>query len=394
MNQKTKEFRQKIADEFVKCLSEKQYGWKKGWKAFDMPQNAVTGGEYNGINRFRLMLYLMSHEETDPRFATFHQIQSKDWHLKKGAKGLQVEYWMPFDKEEKKYLKWQDFKDAPQEVKDRCILTSKYFCVFHANDIEGIPPMPKPVMQDIKADKILDTICKNMDIEILNDGGDRAFYRPSEDKIHLPIMECFKSDYDYNSVAMHELSHATGAPHRLDRNISGFFASESYAYEELVAEISSAFMGESLQSICSGFQMDSHKAYIQSWISRIQEKPDVLISAIKDAEKAADYLQYKAELLPEAEYKTRSGASVEITISKDPLMVKAEDIKKAGYKPTKKLVNSMNELNRLSGRQLSLKEIMQLSKSPGMLLDPQVKLVENIVKECQRQEIARACACR
>jgi len=296
MNQQTKDFREKIANEFIKSLEEEKLDWKKNWKALSSaPQNAVTNATYKGLNRFNLTFLCNVNEWEDPRFATFKQISDKGWHLKKGSHGCKVEYWMPYNVEEKRVIPWKDADLKDKNVK----LIAKYYHVFNAKDIEGIPPMPVPEKRDINPDKILETICKNMDIEILNDGGDRAFYRPSEDKIHLPEAGYFESDYAYNSVALHELSHATGAAHRLNRNIQNLFGSPDYAFEELVAEISSTFMSQDLANCGNGFEMENHKAYIQSWISAIKEKPEVLMQAIKEANRAADYLEVAAELVKE-----------------------------------------------------------------------------------------------
>lgn len=141
-----------------------------------------------------------------------------------------------------------------------------------------------------------------MGVEITNEGGDRAYYSIREDKIFLPKKTAFTSDYEYNSTALHELSHATGAQKRLDRDIRNSFGTEKYAYEELVAEISSCFMGEHLTIQMPTEHMENHKAYVQSWIKQISEKPAVLMKAIRDAESSANYLEYQAELISEKEY--------------------------------------------------------------------------------------------
>lgn len=311
MNQQTKEFREKIANEFIKSLEEKQLDWKKNWKVLStLPQNAVTNATYKGLNRFYLSLLREANGWEDPRFATFKQISDKGWHLNKGSHGVKVEYWMPYNTEEKRVIPWKDADLNNEKVK----LIAKYYTVFNAKDIEGIPPLVLPEKKDITSDKILATICKNMDIEILHDGGDKAFYRPLEDKIHLPEAGYFESDYAYNSVALHELSHATGAAHRLNRDIQNLFGSTEYAFEELVAEISSAFMSNDLTECGNGFEMDNHKAYIQSWISAIKEKPEVLMQAIKEANRAADYLEEAAELVKE--YVAVSEAAFEVGTDK------------------------------------------------------------------------------
>lgn len=295
MNQMTEDFRNNIAQLFIQSLEQEELSWKKSWTAINLlPQNAVSGTNYKGINRFYLMFLCQKNKWEDPRFATFKQIQDKGWHLQRGSKGIKVEYWMPYDQEQKKVISWKEANLSDKKIG----VIPKYYTVFNAKDIEGIPPIEMPEKKDINPDEILATICKNMNIEIVNDGGGRAFYRPSEDKIHLPKAGYFNSDYAYNSVAMHELSHATGAPHRLNRNIQNLFGSEDYAFEELIAEISSVFMSKDLSSCMEPYEMDNHKAYVQGWISHIKEKPDILIQAIKEANKAADYLEEAAELVP------------------------------------------------------------------------------------------------
>lgn len=84
---------------------------------------------------------------------------------------------------------------------------------------------------------------------------------------------------------MHELSHATGAEKRLNRDIRNVFGTEKYAYEELVAEISACFMSEHIQIEQTEEHVNNHKAYIQSWTKALSEKPEMLMKAIRDAEK-------------------------------------------------------------------------------------------------------------
>ena len=76
-------------------------------------------------------------------------------------------------------------------------------------------------------------LSEGMGVEILTDGGDRAYYSPSQDKIHLPTPESFHSEYAFNSTALHEEAHASGHPNRLNRPQSAFFGTDQYAYEEL-----------------------------------------------------------------------------------------------------------------------------------------------------------------
>ncbi len=300
-----KEYRAHLAETFSHILEEKQLDWKKGWSGggIHSPYNAHSGHQYKGINRFYLSLIAMQRKYHDPRWATFHQIKENGWRLNNAkGQGVKVEYWFPYDTEEKKMVSWQKFHESGEEFGERYLLRAQYSTVFGADLIEGIPALPKPEKKQIEPDQLITTLSKNMGVEILHDGGNRAFYRPSEDKIHLPVLKAFNSEYAYGSTALHELGHATGAPHRLNRNMSGHFGSPAYAYEELIAEISSCFMSANLRMDQQEEHIENHKAYVQSWIHQIREKPETLIKAIQEAEKVAAYMEYHAELIPREEF--------------------------------------------------------------------------------------------
>lgn len=330
MNPKTSEYRKKVADMFVKSLQERELDWKKGWDStVVVPENAITGKKYRGANRIGLTLYSYAKNLEDPRWATFKQIQDKGWKLKKGSKAMQVEYWRPYDYVNKKQLEWKEYSELLRDPvrRNEVGIIAKYYHVFNGQDIEGIPELEKLPPRQIVSDEIIEKASRNMGVEIINEAGGRAFYRVTEDKIHLPFRESFHSDYEYNATALHELSHATGAAHRLNRNLRNVFGTEEYAYEELVAEISASFMGEHLSIQHSQSHMDNHKAYIQGWIQRISEKPDILFKAIKDADQAANYLGMQAELITQKEYENTLDTVKEV--SAQELEPKGEEVENA-----------------------------------------------------------------
>ena len=313
MNEKTKEFRKSIAEAFIKSLEEKQLDWKKEWNGPSIhPVNAINNKRYKSINKFWLSMIAIERGTEDPRWCTFKQIQDKGWKLNKGSKGVKIEYWLPYDKKEKKGISWDDYRRRSGEPS--VILVTRYYVVFNGKDIEGIPPLPPLQVNNINPDELIARLSKNMAVEILNDGRDRAFYNTLEDKIHMPMAEHFKSDYAYNATALHELAHSSGAAHRLNRDLNNMFGSSSYAYEELIAEISSCFMSASLRIKQDKAHVDNHKAYVQSWIKAIKEKPETLIKAIREAEKAANYMEYKAELINEKDYRYTLNESLEVNV--------------------------------------------------------------------------------
>ena len=318
------EFRAEIAEAFIHVLEEKGLEWKKEWRGLGgtAPQNGITKANYRGCNAFWLSLVAMMKGYSDPRWVTMLQIMDKDgkyhpkqkWHLKKGSKATYVEYWYPYDMAEQKALTWDQYKACLKDGRDEkeFKLSTRYTAVFNACDVEGMPEQDIIINPDVSQDELITKLSESMGVEILPDGGDQAYYSPSQDKIHLPTPESFVSEYAYNSTALHELSHSTGHPSRLNRPQGAFFGTNQYAYEELVAEMCSCFMSAELQTEMSAEHIDNHKAYVQSWIQAISEKPDTLVRAIKDAQDAANYMDYQAGLITEKEYEKLRGSVVEI----------------------------------------------------------------------------------
>lgn len=289
----TKEFRKSVADMFVKGLSEEGLNWKRGWATAGAMRNANTNSPYKGLNKFYLSMISMVRGYADPRWMTFKQIKDANYHLEKGSKGAKVEYWFPYDLKEKKGISFKERDRLISEGErkpDDFSLTARYYTVFNGDNINGIPELELP-KNEIEPSKVLEQISKGMNVEIHNDGEDRAFYRPSTDDIHMPLPEVFDIDTEYNATAFHELGHATGHEYRLSRDMSGFFGSPDYAKEELVAEITSAFMAETTGISIEDMNIDNHKAYVNSWIESIKDDPEVLMKAISQANDAADYMQ-------------------------------------------------------------------------------------------------------
>ena len=302
MNEKTKEFRQKVTDMFIHALEEKAADWKKPWFT-TYHANAVTNNTYNGINQLYLSLVSAQKGYTDPRWATFRQAQVQGWKIRKGAKGYTVEYWFPFDRKLKKSLTWEQYKAYDDIQKMNVVIRPVYKYVFNAKEIEGIPELSNTINNDIKPIDIIEKISQNMGVPIIHYEGNSAYYNITNDDIHLPELQKFKTQASYSSTALHELSHATGAKHRLHRE---FGQGQTYAYEELVAEITATYMAGNLSFTYDDSEMENHKAYVQSWISQLKEKPEVLISALKEANTACDYLEYNADLITQKEYFSRT----------------------------------------------------------------------------------------
>lgn len=324
-----KNLRDIIAQTFIDALSEDKIPWRSMWTA-SLAQNAVNGKRYRGLNSVWLSYIADAKGYTDPRWCTFKQAKDNGWNVKKGEKATGVEFWSVYDVKQRKTISITEANSIVAKDpnrKDDIHFVSRQYSVFNAEQIEGIPELEqKPCAVDITTVRgQRDVLLKNMQLAF-HEGGDRAYYSPSTDSITMPPDVCFEDTYAYMSTFLHECGHATGSAKRLNRSLDGFFGSESYAKEELRAEIASAFVSQAL-----GFgseradlvdAMDNHKAYIQSWIEVIRDKPNELFAAIKDAEKISDYLLEKGEFLKDVEYEI----SEEEKPSLDSLINAAESV--------------------------------------------------------------------
>lgn len=322
---------QQLAEQFLHILEEEKLDWKKEWSGLSgRPYNPVSKTVYHGSNYFSLLLTSMAKGYQDPRWCTFAQIKEQGWTLKAGKEqSAKIEFWYPYDREQKKAISWQEFREAGGQINDRYQLFSRAYSVYNGDMIVGIPKL-EVTQNEIQPVELVDTISGSMGVSISYHKSDQAFYRPVEDRIYLPYRQQFHSEYAYASTALHELSHATGSEHRLNRKQGGEFGTEPYAYEELVAEISSCFLSSELPMGQTEEHLQNHKAYVQSWIQGIKEQPDALFRAVKDAEQAAVYLEYHGGLITLEEYQTYG-------IEVEPAAQTRDPVPKFGTEETKKV---------------------------------------------------------
>ena len=142
-------------------------------------------------------------------------------------------------------------------------------------------PLPNGVERNTKADSIVD----NTNIHI-NYGGDKAFYSPALDSVGMPTVEQFKTSNGFYSTMFHELGHATGHKSRLDRKFG--VNQKGYAFEELIAEITSAMVMIKVGMINE--PRDDHAKYLNNWIALLQDNPNALQQAFSKAEKASQWI--------------------------------------------------------------------------------------------------------
>lgn len=313
---KLNRMREEMINSFIDCLKKDTIPWHRSWSAKQRPFNAVTNTTYRGVNSLWLSYNQFAREFDDPRWCTFKQAQTQGWKIKPGSKGTRVEFWSLYDTEEKRKLTQREAKQLSDELtleefKNRVKPISNVYTVFNGEQIDGIPKYEEKTYE-LNTEELLqkrDTLLKNMNVDF-SEGGDKAFYNPSRDRITLPEMNRFETEYDYMATLLHEAGHATGHISRLNRDMTGVFGSPEYAKEELRAEIASAFTAQELGlDYEQNEHMENHEAYVQNWIDVLENEPNELFAAIKDAEKISDYLIEKGEFGLEKETEMSRDAS-------------------------------------------------------------------------------------
>lgn len=297
--------REELLERLTTAFDQGELPWSRGWVR-DRPRNPTTGKEYRGVNAFYLSVVAMDKGYTDNRWCTFNQAKEQGWSIRKGEKSSRVEYWACYDKLQKKLLNWPEVRELTSKDPDyekNLSLRCKTYCVFNASQIDGIPALEQ--RGSVTEPELLakrDRLLQNMGVGF-REYGDQAYYTPALDTITMPPETQFVSGYNYMATLLHEAGHATGHESRMDRQIANSFGNESYAREELRAEIASAMVVQEL-GIPGGMSeqhIKNHAAYLQSWSKSLREDPNELFRAINDAQDIADYLIEKGQLLKPVE---------------------------------------------------------------------------------------------
>jgi len=288
-----------VTDRIVAALERGVAPWVCPWdRTGGKPRNGASGHVYRGIN---VILTAMS-GFGDPRWFTFRQAQAAGGSIRRGEKGTPVVFWQFVDR--RSATAEQEGEEQPKGHSARVPFARKYV-VFIYEQVEWtaespFAAKPEPV-RDTEPDAWEHSVRGAVEASggDLRHGGARAYYSPTEDYIRVPEVSRFTSTADYHGTVLHELAHWTGHETRLARDIKGRFGSESYAAEELVAELAAAFTSADL-GIPGRLQ---HAEYIGNWLTIIRNDTKAIFTAARHAQDAADFLLGKvvadAEVLAE-----------------------------------------------------------------------------------------------
>jgi len=255
--------------------------WSSSGIAFGLPRSAATRKFYSGINILILWDAVLKRGFASQEWLTFRQALSLGGHVKKGERGTTICYadsFIPGAERERA----RESGDDPNAVP-----FLKRFTVFNVEQCEGQPahitsPLP---MADIETSPAADALIAATGADI-REGGGEAYYHRDEDFIRLPPRTTFVSAADHFCTVSHELGHWTAHPTRLNRDLQHRLGSQAYAREELIAELTSAFLCAHLAIV----PQIRHADYLGHWLQILKSDAKAIFHAASQASKASEFI--------------------------------------------------------------------------------------------------------
>lgn len=261
-----------------------QLPWHRKGSAIYRPVNIASGKAYRGVNTVALWAAADAQQFGQGIWGTYRQWQDRGAQVRKGEKSSLVIFYKDYP---------PDAASASDEESERRFV-ARASRVFNVAQVDGYT-MPEIDQAEDRIDP-----CGAAEAFIaatgakITVGGDSAYYRHSTDSITMPDRSRFigtptsSATEGWYSTLLHELTHWSGAKHRLDRQFGKRFGDDAYAMEEMVAELGAAFLCGDL-GITAGPRPD-HAAYIDNWLRVLKSDRKAIFTAASAANKAAEYL--------------------------------------------------------------------------------------------------------
>lgn len=293
--QRQDEITQELANEFIKGLKEGQLPWTRGFDPVKLyPHNPASGTQYQGTSKLILLFESYKKGYEDPRWMTFNQAKQLGASVMRGEKATWCTRWQPIEVTQKDHDGNPMVDLEGNELKKQILIPCPY-AVFNVKQIKGLELPPLEVAHhewdpNARAEQL---IASSKAVIINEQGVQSAFYRPHTDDIHMPNREQFYDASHYYGTLLHELCHWTGHPSRLNRfgdnfEKAGHFGTPDYAREELRAEIGSSIL---CAAIGVNHDLSNNKAYINSWIQKLESDPKEILYASAQSDKIVTYLR-------------------------------------------------------------------------------------------------------
>lgn len=265
-----------------------QMPWHGSAASIVLPANASTGAIYRGVNVLALWIEAAAKRYSLGHWATYRQWRALGAQVRGGEHGTVIVFFKPSEKRAS-----EPADPATKPVR----FVARASRVFNVAQVEGwTPPEPKQTSA-VTINEQVEAFIRATGATI-HHGGDMAAYLRNGDAIAIPDRHRFvgsttsSATESYYATVLHELTHWTGAPHRLDRTFGKRFADRAYAFEELVAELGAAFLCAAL-GIANEPRAD-HAAYASSWLQLLESDQRAIFTAAKLAQQAVEFLSHTA----------------------------------------------------------------------------------------------------
>lgn len=249
-----------------------------------MPSNGLTGKEYRGSN---VLLLWFAQEQMGYRsnqWMTYKQALELGGQVRKGEKSTLCSY---FDMKERKKAE----ADAEEGEESGFYLLCKPFFLFNVEQIDGLPEhlqVKQGANTNNKSLPDIEAFLNNTGARVVEEKSAKIYYHRGNDTIHIPNIDQFTSSEDYYLTLAHEVTHWTGAEHRLNRVKGKRFGDEAYAFEELIAEMGSAMVAGRFGLLDAN--LENHADYLQNWLDALHADKNAIFSASKMAFEAYEYM--------------------------------------------------------------------------------------------------------
>lgn len=252
--------------------------WDRSGGAIGLPMNAKTNNSYSGINILQLWGSIQDNGFASNSWLTFKQAKDLGGNVLRGSKGTQAVFASTF---------------VPKDVDNRDtelapVAFLKKYTVFNLDQIEGLPSRFQedvPEIPELVKHSESEALIRRTGADVRN-GGNKAFFSTQYDFVQVPPLASFGDPLDYYRTAFHELGHWTGHKSRLDRTFGARHGDSVYAREELVAELTAAFVSASL-GIAPTL---NHANYLNSWLQVLKADKRAIFQAASKASKACEFL--------------------------------------------------------------------------------------------------------
>jgi len=275
----------KIVEAIKAGVGEFKMPWHLGRDGAAMPVNASTDAPYRGINVLSLWIDAIRKGYPSGLWASYRQWQLLGAQVRKGERGAVIIFYKTLPQEEE-----------GSEGQHRAFV-ARASRVFNAAQVEGWTQPVPPAAAEFEQHEQAEALVRATGARVRH-GFSMAKYRRDLDDIEMPSPGMFLGTQtstpfeSYYAVLFHELTHWSGAPHRLDREFGKRFGDHAYAMEELVAELGAAFLCAML-GIANEPRPD-HASYVESWLTILDRDAQAIFTAANRAQLAVEYLAHFA----------------------------------------------------------------------------------------------------